>query len=405
MTLPEQPYVSRPIRRRRRTKAEMNAIRAAIYQALEADQPMTVRQVFYRLTSEGVIEKIEPEYQTVVRLLGEMRRDGSLPYEWLADATRWMRKPTTYSSVEEALRNTAQTYRRDLWNDGSEYVEIWLEKEALAGVLVDVTDPWDVPLMVTRGYSSISYLHSAAKTIYERHKQGKRTTLYYFGDRDPSGVDIDRAIRQGIGESLDALEGAAIPSQSLEEWSIGLAELLDLSDFFNAAVQKSRVGHDKRMENPDYALSFNRTRKTGVYGAEDDDPEEKAIWREATFEDYATFERVAVTERQIADWDLQSRPTKKSDTRSKKFKGESVELDAIPPAELRQLAENIIESHVDQERFKVLQLAEEEERKGLEQIATRLGDDGEYAWAGSIGLVRTGLTPNVAQAARSMISR
>jgi hypothetical protein len=68
MTLPEQPYVSRPIRRRRRTKAEMNAIRAAIYQALEADQPMTVRQVFYRLTSEGVIDKIEPEYQTVVRL-------------------------------------------------------------------------------------------------------------------------------------------------------------------------------------------------------------------------------------------------------------------------------------------------------------------------------------------------
>src|SRR5436190_9165445 len=115
MTLPErpEPYVSRPIRRQRRTKAEMNAIRAAIYQALEADQPMTVRQVFYRLTSEGVIDKIEPEYQTVVRLLGEMRRDGTLPYEWLADATRWMRKPRTYSSAEEALRNTAQTYRRD----------------------------------------------------------------------------------------------------------------------------------------------------------------------------------------------------------------------------------------------------------------------------------------------------
>ena len=91
-------YRSRPTSRwRRRTKAEMGRIRKAIYEALAADQPMTVRQVFYRLTSAGVIsEDWSPSTKTVVRLLGEMRRDGSLPYEWLADATRWMRKPTTY---------------------------------------------------------------------------------------------------------------------------------------------------------------------------------------------------------------------------------------------------------------------------------------------------------------------
>ena len=104
------------------------------------------------------------------------------------------------------------------------------------------------------------------------------------------------------------------------------------------------------------------------------------------FADYASFERVAVTEEQIAEWNLQTRPTKKSDTRSKKFKGASVELDAIPPAKLRELAAQIIERHVDRERLKVLAVAEEEERKGLEQIADRLGDDGEYAWAGAIGL-------------------
>jgi hypothetical protein len=326
----------------------MDAIRVAIYKALEADQPMTVRQVFYRLTSQGVIPKLESEYnQTVVRLLGEMRRDGSIPFEWLADATRWMRKPTTYSSMEEALRNTAQAYRRDLWNDGSEYVEIWLEKEALAGVLVDVTDPWDVPLMVTRGYSSISYLHSAAKTIYERAKQGKRTTLYYFGDRDPSGVDIDRAIRQGIGESLLTLEMAAA-----------------------AAADR------------DLPLRAGWHLISSLFGAEGDQAEAK----EGAFESYASFERVAVTEEQIAEWDLQTRPTKPKDTRAKKFGDKvSVELDAIPPGELRRLAEETINRHVDRARLKVLQLAEAEERKGLEQIAARL--DGEhYAWAGAIGL-------------------
>jgi hypothetical protein len=204
-----QPYRSSPTRRRRRTKAEMDSIREVITSTLAEDNPMTVRQVFYALTTKGVIAKTEAEYKnTVCRLLAEMRRSGELPYEWLADATRWMRKPTTYSSAEQALRNTASTYRRALWDGHPDCVEIWLEKEALAGVLVDVTAEWDVPLMVTRGYPSMSFLHSAAEAIKARADDGQHTRIYYFGDRDPSGVDIDRAIVHGIGESLCALEGA-----------------------------------------------------------------------------------------------------------------------------------------------------------------------------------------------------
>ena len=112
---------------------------------------MTVRQVFYRLVSSGVIPKTEASYKNiVVRLLGIMRREGDLPFRWIADNTRWMRKPSTYSSLEHALDNTIATYRRALWDQQDSYVEIWLEKDALAGVLYDVTAEWDVPLMVTR---------------------------------------------------------------------------------------------------------------------------------------------------------------------------------------------------------------------------------------------------------------
>jgi hypothetical protein len=116
------------------------------------------------------------------------------------------------------------------------------------------------------------------------------------------------------------------------------------------------------------------------------DDEVDAEDKEEAFESYASFERVAVTEEQTGDWDLQTRPTKKSDTRSKNFEGVSVELDAIPPARLRELGEDTINHHVDQERLKVLRVAEEEERKGLEQIAALTGEDGGYAWAGAIGL-------------------
>src|SRR5512143_2849090 len=182
---PEPSYGSRPTNGSRRTKAEMDAIRVAIIAVLEEDRPQTVRQVFYRLTSAGVVAKTESEYkQTVVRLLGEMRRSGRIPYGWIADATRSQRKPITHSSMEGALRRTAETYRRALWDDAETAVEIWLEKDALAGVLYGVTGGWDAPLMVCRGYPSISFLHSAAEAIYERDANEQRTAIYYFGDHD-----------------------------------------------------------------------------------------------------------------------------------------------------------------------------------------------------------------------------
>jgi hypothetical protein len=182
----------------------MATIRASIYDVISSDRPMTVRQVFYQLVIRGVIPKKESEYKgTVCRLLAEMRRAGDIPYDWIADHTRWMRKPTTYSSLEAALRRTAETYRRAVWDDMHAYVEIWLEKEALAGVLYEVTAPWDVPLMVTRGYPSISFLYSAAEAIADKDCP---TYIYYFGDYDPSGVDIPRFVHQSLNELLDEMD-------------------------------------------------------------------------------------------------------------------------------------------------------------------------------------------------------
>jgi hypothetical protein len=176
----------------------MEEIREAIITTLTEENPMTVRQVFYRLVSQGVIYKTENEYAcTVCRLLVDMRLKGAIPFGWISDNTRWQRKLKSYSSMEEALRNCAATYRRDLWSNQDAYVEIWTEKDALAGVLLEETKNWDVPLMVSRGFSSITYLHSAAEAISD---QGKPAYLYYFGDHDPSGVLIDRSIERRLRE-------------------------------------------------------------------------------------------------------------------------------------------------------------------------------------------------------------
>ena len=145
----------------------MEARREALLDIIAVGRPMTVRQAFYQATVRGLVEKAESGYGKVQADLTVMRRARELPYDWLADNTRWQRKPRTFDSVEDALRNTAAFYRKALWNEADSYVEIWLEKDALAGVVYPVTSMYDVPLMVARGYASLSFLYSAAEAINE----------------------------------------------------------------------------------------------------------------------------------------------------------------------------------------------------------------------------------------------
>ena len=153
--------------------------------------------------------------------LTKMRRDGSLPYDWLADNTRWQRKPNTFESVEEALDDTARLYRKSLWRDADAYVEIWLEKDALAGVVLPVTGMYDVPLMVARGYASLSFLHSAAEAI---NKLEVPAYIYHLGDFDPSGVNAGEKIEETLRELAPTaeiiFERIAVTPSQITDWDL-----------------------------------------------------------------------------------------------------------------------------------------------------------------------------------------
>src|SRR5262249_56625382 len=97
--------------------------------------PVTVRGLYYQaeVASLPGISKDDKDYAKVQRQVLKLRREGELEYSDIADATRWMRKPTTHDSVEAALKATAQFYRKNLWLAAGDYVEVWAEKEALAG--------------------------------------------------------------------------------------------------------------------------------------------------------------------------------------------------------------------------------------------------------------------------------
>lgn len=149
--------------------------------------------MFYAGTVKGLFPKTEASYNLVCRELKRLRLEGRLPFRYLADNTRWVHQQSTYGGIGELINETARLYRRDLWRENPERVEIWIEKDGLNGVVYEVTDGYAAPLYVVRGYSSLSYLHSAAQTITA---EGKPTYIYYLGDLDPSGVDIPIKIEQ-----------------------------------------------------------------------------------------------------------------------------------------------------------------------------------------------------------------
>jgi hypothetical protein len=215
-------YRPKSIKRPRRLKSQVTAIKDAIKAILEADHPQTVRQVFYALTVRGLIAKHEGEYhQTVIRLLGDMREGGEIPFSWIADNTRWMRKPSSFTGIEHCLNSAANFYRRNLWASMPVHVEVWCEKDALAGVLMEETEVYDVPLMVARGYSSMSFLHSSAKAI---EATGKPAYVYHFGDLDPSGVDaardIEAKLRRYAPDAEIHFERPAVTRQQADDWEL-----------------------------------------------------------------------------------------------------------------------------------------------------------------------------------------
>jgi hypothetical protein len=201
------PYKACPIKRPRRTRAEIDGVRAAIVAVLKADHPMTVRQVFYQLVVRGAIEKAEDEYQgTVIRLLTEMRMGGEVPFNWIVDESRRGRVTQTFNNIADAARATAKLYRRSALRECPDYIEVWVEKEALSSVLWDATYEYDVPLIVSKGMPSITQLYGTAREIARAGKAGKVTYIYQFGDWDPSGVLIPQTIRRRLDELCEKLD-------------------------------------------------------------------------------------------------------------------------------------------------------------------------------------------------------
>lgn len=286
-TVAADSAVYRPstVRRSRRTNDQLDVLDAAIITACSTENPVTLRGVFYRVVSAGAVEKSEAGYRVVGRQLVKLRRTGAVPYWWITDGTRLIRKPESWGHLDQMLEDAASSYRRALWHDQDAEVIILSEKDAISGVVLPITAEWDVELGIARGYCSETFVHSIAQTILFNDSIGKTTFVYQLGDHDPSGVDAWRDFKVKVG---------------------GFAPLANVE-----------------------------------------------------------FERLAVTPEQIEQYQLPTRPTKGTDTRSSGFEGESVEVDALPASVLRQIVGDAIVQHIDPRSLALTRSVEASERERL----------------------------------------
>ncbi|WP_197502571.1 hypothetical protein [Mycobacterium scrofulaceum] len=212
-----------PRHRTRSTQQEIADLEDAIYEVAARERPVTVRGVFYRVMSLGLVPKTEQGYRRVQNRVLRMRRAHDLPYGWISDGTRYSLKPDTFDGLHDCLTQTAQAYRRALWSDQGVHVEIWSEKDAISGVIYSVTAEFDVPLMIARGFPSETFLWSTGEAI--RAEDVDLAVCYQLGDHDPSGVvaweHTQRRLREFVPAYVDLVfERLAVTPEQIIDYGL-----------------------------------------------------------------------------------------------------------------------------------------------------------------------------------------
>lgn len=155
---------------------------------LEAEHPMTLRQLYYRIVSAGLLQNNQREYKRLGGIMTRLREANEVPRTWMVDHTRRTLKPSSWSGLGDYGDTIRECYRKDFWASLDCCVEIIVEKDAVAGTLQPVTEKYDVALRVLRGYASVSFAGEIADQWAEIEKP---IFVYYLGDYDLDTVSTD----------------------------------------------------------------------------------------------------------------------------------------------------------------------------------------------------------------------
>lgn len=159
---------------------------------------MTLRQLFYQMVSRDLLGNTQDNYDALGDAISDGRIMGIISWTAIEDRHRFVRGLTTFDSPGDVLRSARSSYRIDLWKDQPMRPEVWIEKDALLGILQPVCDELQVDYTSCKGYSSQSMMWRAGQRFASQIQKGQRPVVLYLGDHDPSGIHMTIDIQKRL---------------------------------------------------------------------------------------------------------------------------------------------------------------------------------------------------------------
>jgi hypothetical protein len=180
--MPRIPYVD--INFREETLRTIDQANSIIREYREQGFDLTLRQLYYQFVARDLIPNKESEYKRLGSVINDGRLAGNIDWLAISDRTRNLQKNAHWKGPA-AFR-----------------VEVWIEKDALVGILESVCPDLDVPFFSCRGYTSQSEMWRAAQRLID---YDQKVVILHLGDHDPSGIDMSRDIEERL-ELFGALD-------------------------------------------------------------------------------------------------------------------------------------------------------------------------------------------------------
>lgn len=159
---------------------------------------LTLRQLYYQFVARGLIPNSDREYKKLQGVISEGRMAGLIDWTQIVDRTRNLKSQAHWRNPASLVESASRWFHLNLWDDQPVYVEVWIEKDALVGVIEGVCNRFDVPFFSCRGYTSSSEVWSAAQRLGYQLAKGKQVKVFHLGDHDPSGIDMTRDIEERL---------------------------------------------------------------------------------------------------------------------------------------------------------------------------------------------------------------
>lgn len=207
-----------------RNRGVIDQANAIITEYQEQGFDLTLRQLYYQFVARGLLkENTQKQYKRIGDIVNDGRLAGLIDWYAIVDRTRNLKSLSHWSDPCEIVTAVSQQFRVDKWARQPHRVEVWIEKDALIGVIQGVCQEMDVPYFSCRGYTSQSEMWGAGRRLLHYLKDDHQTpVVLHFGDHDPSGIDMSRDIRSRLelfGEGEMEVRRLALNMNQVEQYN------------------------------------------------------------------------------------------------------------------------------------------------------------------------------------------